>query len=252
MTAILSPNNKKRDRLNMTSSSSTTTSSQSQQEEYEAALSFLRDFHSKQVSSGDMILHSLHSPSEQLDAIIESSTDGGGNSVEDVLSSDFSLALSVGRSSESSLASSSHSSCDVSQPSHSTPLQQQRRGHKERRRVMPSTINLSPTLPSHQHQPQTPITSNKRSRMKKCSTSECLLDLISNDNTGEKKESLPSFPTLSKKNEGIYNNYHPSSRLRCPPSPTRYEEGRDEQYSHYLDLGHGYVGQQHVAKRHRM
>jgi len=250
MTAILSPNNKKRDRLNMTSSSTTTTSSQSQQEEYEAALSFLRDFHSKQVSSGDMILHSLHSPSEQLDSIIESSTDGNGScTMEDVLSSDFSLALSVGRSSESSLASSSHSSCDVSQPSHS-PLQQQRRGHKEKRRIMPSTINLSPTLPPH-HQPQTPIASNKRSRMKKCSTSECLLDLISNDNTtpttgGEK---LPSFPTLSKRNEGIYN----PSRLRCPPSPTRYEEGRDEQYSHYLDLGSGYAGQeQHVAKRHRM
>jgi len=252
MTAILSPNNKKRDRLNMTSSSTTptTSSSQSQQEEYEAALSFLRDFHSKQVSSGDMILHSLHSPSEQLDSIIESTADGNGScTMEDALSSDFSLALSVGRSSESSLASSSHSSsCDVSQPSHS-PLQQQRRGHKEKRRIMPSTINLSPTLPSHQHQPQTPITSNKRSRMKKCSTSECLLDLIPNDNTtpttgGEK---LPSFPTLSKKNEGIYN----PSRLRCPPSPTRYEEGRDE-YSHYLDLG-GYAGQeQHVAKRHRM
>jgi len=249
MTAILSPNNKKRDRLNMTSSSTTTTtSSQSQQEEYEAALSFLRDFHSKQVSSGDMILHSLHSPSEQLDSIIESTADVSGScTMEDVLSSDFSLALSVGRSSESSLASSSHSSsCDVSQPSHSTPQQQQRRGHKERRRIMPSTINLSPTLPTH-HQPQTPITSNKRSRMKKCSTSECLLDLISNDNTtpttgGEK---LPSFPSLSKRNEGIYN----PSRLRCPPSPTRYEEGRDEQYSHYLDLG-GY--QQHVAKRHRM
>ena len=242
MTAILSPNNKKRDRLNMTSSS--TTSSQSQQEEYEAALSFLRDFHSKQVSSGDMILHSLHSPQEQLDAIIESTAaDGSGSStVEDVLSSDFSLALSVGRSSETSLASSTHSSCDVSQPSHSTPLQQQRRGHKERRRIMPSTINLSPTLPTHQ--PQTPITSNKRSRMKKCSTSECLLDLISNDTPTTSSDKLPSFPTLSKRNEGIYN----TSRLRCPPSPTRYEEGRDE-YSHYLDLG-GY--QQHVAKRHRM
>lgn len=247
MTAILSSNNKKRDRLNMTSSSTTTSSSssQSQQEEYEAALSFLRDFHSKQVSSGDMILHSLHSPSEQLDSIIESTADGNGGScsVEDVLSSDFSLALSVGRSSESSLASSTHSSCDVSQPSHS-PLQQ-RRGHKERRRIMLSTINLSPTLPSHQ-QPQTPITSNKRSRMKKCSTSECLLDLISND-TPTTSDKLPSFPTLSKRNEGIYN----PSRLRCPPSPTRYEEGRDEQYSHYLDLG--YAGQeQHVAKRHRM
>ena len=249
MTAILSPNNKKRNRLNMTSSSTTTSlsSSQTQQEEYEAALSFLRDFHSKQVSSGDMILHSLHSPSEQLDAIIESTADGSNSTVEDVLSSDFSLALSVGRSSESSLASSSHSSCDVSQPSHSSTPLQQRRGHKERRKVMPSTINLSPTLPTH-HQPQTPITSNKRSRMKKCSTSECLLDLISNDTnttpTTASGEKLPSFPTLSKRNEGIYNN----SRLRCPPSPTRYEEGRDE-YSHYLDLG-GY--QQHVAKRHRM
>jgi len=250
MTAILSPNNKKRDRLNMTSSSTTTSSSssQSQQEEYEAALSFLRDFHSKQVSSGDMILHSLHSPSEQLDAIIESSTDGnGGSTVEDVLSSDFSLALSVGRSSESSLASSTLSSCDVSQPSHSTPQQQQRRGHKERRRIMPSTINLSPTLPSHQHQPQTPITSNKRSRMKKCSTSECLLDLLSNDTPTTPP---PSFPTLSKRNEGIYTNYsYPSRSSRCPPSPTRYEEGRDE-YSHYLDLGGG--SSQHVAKCHRM
>ena len=231
MTAILSSNNKKRDRLNMTSSSSTTTStsSSSQQEEYEAALSFLRDFHSKQVSSGDMILHSLHSPSEQLDAIIESTDGIGGTTMEDVLSSDFSLALSVGnRSSESSLASSSHSSCDVSQPSHSIQLQ--------RRRIMPTSINLSP---------QTPITSNKRSRLKKCSTSECLLDLISNDNTPTTAEKeLPSFPTLSKRNEGLYNN----SRLsRCPPSP----EGRDEQYSHYLDLG-GYAGQQHVAKRHRM
>ena len=130
-----------------------TTTATNQQEEYERAVSFLREFHSRQATQ-------LSSPtSHHLDAILETTPDG--RSFEDVLSLDFTLALSMGSKgsdSSSSLSSSSHSAASFSSPN------------------QPSSMVSSSTSSS-----SSPNYNRSSKRMKKTHTCACLQDLISDE-----------------------------------------------------------------------
>lgn len=107
-----------------------------QEEEYESAVAFLREFHSRRGTDAHDHLHSM-----SLDAILET------DHFDEMLASDFSLALSFGK--PSSLSSSANNNGKSNQL---------RRHHRLKMKRNPSNHgNLS--------------------RMKKATTSKCLLDL---------------------------------------------------------------------------
>lgn len=206
---------KKRDRTSLSPSSIgdasplATTTATNQQEEYERAVSFLREFHSRQATQ-------LSSPtSHHLDAILETTPDG--RSFEDVLSLDFTLALSMGSKgsdSSSSLSSSSHSVTSFSSPN------------------QPSSLVSSSTSSS-----SSPHLNRSSKRMKKTHTCACLQDLVSDEDSSsssfsssEDESILPIFPTLSK------------SDTSCPPSssmpPTECYFALDDSSSPYNIMSH--------------
>eukprot|EP00579_Thalassiosira_antarctica_P031576 CAMPEP_0202030208 /NCGR_PEP_ID=MMETSP0905-20130828/64381_1 /ASSEMBLY_ACC=CAM_ASM_000554 /TAXON_ID=420261 /ORGANISM="Thalassiosira antarctica, Strain CCMP982" /LENGTH=219 /DNA_ID=CAMNT_0048594001 /DNA_START=326 /DNA_END=982 /DNA_ORIENTATION=- len=157
---------KKRDRVNTMnpSSNSTTTTSSArstspdQEEEYERAVAFLREFHSRRVVAQATFLHST-----SLDDIVEA------DHFDEMLASDFSLALSVGQQQRRS-SSSDDLSSSGSDSGESNNDQQQ------------------------QHQ-----CTFSRSRMKKTTKSKCLLDLHDSISSSDLEEcsSLSSTTTAS-------------------------------------------------------
>jgi len=160
-------NTKKRARVNtmMTpSSNSTTTSSSSascysssDQEEYERAVAFLREFHSRRVVAQATFLHST-----SIDAILEA------DHFDEMLASDFSLALCVGQQQQVIVDVPPLDGYATTANDHQ---QQQQRCTTSRQRRKPSTL----------------------SRMKKTTRSKCLLDLDDSSNSSSSDLSSPSF-----------------------------------------------------------
>jgi len=141
--------------------STSSSSSASDQDEYERAVAFLREFHSRRVAT------TLHSTS--LDAILEA------EHFDEMLASEFSIALSVGCSSSSS--SENLNKSGGSRDRNNKPILKKKgtycNSHR-RRRNHPSSLK----------------------RMKKTTTSKCLMDLEVSSSSSSNDKSVPSVLSL--------------------------------------------------------
>jgi len=191
---------KKRDRVitmtpTITTSTTSTTSSTlacssclSDQEEYERAVAFLREFHSQRVSTS-------------LDAILEA------DHIDEMLASDFSLALSVGQQHQQS--DDLLSSGSVSGSNNKTiMMKRNKESFLEVLADVPPLNDYATANNDHQRQQRRTTSRLRRnpisslSRMKKAATSQCLLDLddsTSSSSSDHKKEcsTLASAATSS-------------------------------------------------------
>mmetsp|Transcript_6906 Transcript_6906/g.12096 ORF Transcript_6906/g.12096 Transcript_6906/m.12096 type:complete len:250 (+) Transcript_6906:47-796(+) len=195
---------KKRDRVNTMnpSSNSTTTTSSArstspdQEEEYERAVAFLREFHSRRVVAQATFLHST-----SLDDIVEA------DHFDEMLASDFSLALSVGQQHQQS--DDLLSSGSVSGSNNKTiMMKRNKESFLEVLADVPPLNDYATANNDHQRQQRRTTSRLRRnpisslSRMKKAATSQCLLDLddsTSSSSSDHKKEcsTLASAATSS-------------------------------------------------------
>jgi len=160
-------NTKKRDRLTMAPTLSSdfepVKRAADDEEEYERAVAFLRDFHSRRVAATATCLHST-----ALDAILEA------DRLDEVLSSEFSLALSVGR-----------------RPTVSTnDLLGIRDGKPVEEKKNNSFLSVIADVPSPSRSGKMRRTGGL-SRMKKTATSKCLLDLDVGSSDGKPTSPIP-------------------------------------------------------------
>mmetsp|Transcript_14264 Transcript_14264/g.25064 ORF Transcript_14264/g.25064 Transcript_14264/m.25064 type:complete len:241 (-) Transcript_14264:130-852(-) len=182
---------KKRDRVitmtpTITTSTTSTTSSTlacssclSDQEEYERAVAFLREFHSQRVSTS-------------LDAILEA------DHIDEMLASDFSLALSVGQQHQQS--DDLLSSGSVSGSNNKTiMMKRNKESFLEVLADVPPLNDYATANNDHQRQQRRTTSRLRRnpisslSRMKKTTRSKCLLDLDDSSNSSSSDLSSPSF-----------------------------------------------------------
>mmetsp|Transcript_16512 Transcript_16512/g.34750 ORF Transcript_16512/g.34750 Transcript_16512/m.34750 type:complete len:181 (-) Transcript_16512:135-677(-) len=134
--------------------------SASDQDEYEHAVAFLREFHSRRVAN------TLHSTS--LDAILEA------EHFDEMLASEFSIALSVGcRASSSSENLNKSGDRDRNNKPIIKKNGTYRNSHR-RRRNHPSSLK----------------------RMKKTTTSKCLMDLDASSSSSSNDKLVPSVSSL--------------------------------------------------------
>eukprot|EP00579_Thalassiosira_antarctica_P031188 CAMPEP_0202032208 /NCGR_PEP_ID=MMETSP0905-20130828/65413_1 /ASSEMBLY_ACC=CAM_ASM_000554 /TAXON_ID=420261 /ORGANISM="Thalassiosira antarctica, Strain CCMP982" /LENGTH=273 /DNA_ID=CAMNT_0048596065 /DNA_START=86 /DNA_END=908 /DNA_ORIENTATION=- len=220
---------KKRDRVitmtpTITTSTTSTTSSTlacssclSDQEEYERAVAFLREFHSQRVSTSlDAILEADHidemlasdfslalsvGQHDFFDAILEA------DHIDEMLASDFSLALSVGQQHQQS--DDLLSSGSVSGSNNKTiMMKRNKESFLEVLADVPPLNDYATANNDHQRQQRRTTSRLRRnpisslSRMKKAATSQCLLDLddsTSSSSSDHKKEcsTLASAATSS-------------------------------------------------------
>lgn len=146
---------KKRDRLAMTASSA------EDHEEYERAVAFLREFHSRAAATH---LHSM-----PLDAILEAD---GATSFDEMLASDFALALSVGT------VASNNNGCSNSS---SKPLTMKRSSKSSSSFVLPHPDETNKRPRGGMRRTTSSSVGTGLSRMKKITTSKCLSDLANNN-----------------------------------------------------------------------
>mmetsp|Transcript_14263 Transcript_14263/g.25061 ORF Transcript_14263/g.25061 Transcript_14263/m.25061 type:complete len:247 (-) Transcript_14263:130-870(-) len=188
---------KKRDRVNMTmtpsanstitSTTSSSSASSTDQEEYERAVAFLREFHSRRVVAQATFLHST-----SLDDILEADHFDG------MLASDFSLALSVGQQHQQS--DDLLSSGSVSGSNNKTiMMKRNKESFLEVLADVPPLNDYATANNDHQRQQRRTTSRLRRnpisslSRMKKTTRSKCLLDLDDSSNSSSSDLSSPSF-----------------------------------------------------------
>jgi len=252
-------NTKKRARVNtmMTpSSNSTTTSSSSascysssDQEEYERAVAFLREFHSRRVVAQATFLHST-----SIDAILEA------DHFDEMLASDFSLALSVGQHRSSSSGDLLNGSGSVSDSNNKSMMMKRNEESFLQVIVDAPPLNGYATTANdgHQQQHQRRTTSRLRrnpsslSRMKKTTASKCLLDL--DDSTSSSLSDLKECPSsASTTASGGLQRSSPSLFAECGGGLLRTVSPTPESSTLDTDYFFGYDDDESLpmAKRHR-